>query len=116
MMAARGSKPSMFANPYLYLYAFGSFSNGLFISLRGPILPELATRVGCDAAALGTFLGLCGLSGGVFSVPTGLLLDRADPHAVRGREGKGGGRRTFEPCDVMPRVSSFEVGESRPLG
>ena len=72
----------MFANPYLYLYAFGSFSNGLFISLRGPIIPELAARVGCDSAALGTFLGLGGVSGGVFSVPTGLLLDRVDPHSV----------------------------------
>ena len=56
------SAPSIFSNPYLYLYALGSFSNGLFISLRGPILPELALRVGCDSAALGTFLGLVSLT------------------------------------------------------
>ena len=72
----------MFRNPYLYLYAFGSFSNGLFISLRGPIIPELARRVGVESAALGTYLGIGGISGGVFAVPTGMLLDRFDPHAV----------------------------------
>jgi len=41
-MAEGAREPGMFSNPYLYLYAFGSFSNGLFISLRGPIIPELA--------------------------------------------------------------------------
>lgn len=73
---------SMFWSPYLYLYAFGSFSNGLFISLRGPVIPELARRVGRDPAALGTYLGLCGVAGGAFAVPTGALLDRYDPHVV----------------------------------
>ena len=72
----------MFSNPYLYLYAFGSFSNGLFISLRGPVIPELARRVGRDPSALGTYLGLCGVAGGAFAVPTGALLDRYDPHVV----------------------------------
>lgn len=97
-MAARGGS-SMFANPYLHLYAFGSFSNGLFISLRGPILPELAKRIGCESAALGAFLGLGGVSGGVFSVPTGLMLDRADPHSVRtqGREQERAGRDASPP-------------------
>ena len=80
---ARGvAMTSMFSSPYLYLYAFGSFSNGLFISLRGPVIPELARRVGRDPAALGTYLGLCGVAGGAFAVPTGALLDRYDPHVV----------------------------------
>lgn len=80
---ASSSPAHMLSNPYLYLYTFGSFSNGLFISLRGPIIPELATRVGASSpAALGTYLGIGGVSGGVFAIPTGLLLDRVDPHAV----------------------------------
>ena len=45
---ASSSPAHMLSNPYLYLYTFGSFSNGLFISLRGPIIPELATRVGAS--------------------------------------------------------------------
>ena len=73
---------SLFRSKYLYLYAFGSFSNGLFISLRGPIIPELARRVGREPAALGTYLGLGGVSGGVFALPTGYFLDRVDAHAV----------------------------------
>ena len=83
-MAMASSSPAhMLSNPYLYLYTFGSFSNGLFISLRGPIIPELATRVGASSpASLGTYLGIGGVSGGVFAIPTGLLLDRVDPHAV----------------------------------
>ena len=80
---ASSSPAHMLSNPYLYLYTFGSFSNGLFISLRGPIIPELATRVGASSpASLGTYLGIGGVSGGVFAIPTGLLLDRVDPHAV----------------------------------
>ena len=90
------SSSSMFANPYLYLYAFGSFSNGLFISLRGPILPELASRIGCESTALGTYLGLAGVSGGISSVPTGMMLDRFDPHTVRKNTGKrAGGENPF---------------------
>ena len=77
------SPAHMLSNPYLYLYTFGSFSNGLFISLRGPIIPELASRVGAASpASLGAYLGIGGVSGGIFAVPTGLLLDKADPHAV----------------------------------
>jgi FHS family Na+ dependent glucose MFS transporter 1 len=72
----------MFADPYLYLYACGSFSNGVFISLRGPVIPELARRVGKPSAALGAYLGIGGLSGGVFALPTGWLLDKTDAHAV----------------------------------
>ena len=73
---------TLFRSKHLYLYAFGSFSNGLFISLRGPIIPELARRVGREPAALGTYLGLGGVSGGVFALPTGYFLDRVDAHAV----------------------------------
>ena len=77
------SPARMLSNPYLYLYTFGSFSNGLFISLRCPIIPELASRVGAASpASLGAYLGIGGVSGGIFAVPTGLLLDKADPHAV----------------------------------
>ena len=72
----------MFLDPYLYLYACGSFSNGVFISLRGPVIPELARRVGKPSAALGAYLGIGGLSGGVFALPTGAMLDRYDAHAV----------------------------------
>ena len=72
----------MFLDPYLYLYACGSFSNGVFISLRGPVIPELARRVGKPSAALGAYLGIGGLSGGAFALPTGALLDRYDAHAV----------------------------------
>ena len=74
----------MWQNPYLYLYSAGSFSNGLFISLRGPLIPELARRVRVDSPALGTFLGLGGISGGACALPVGLLLDRAGvcPHHV----------------------------------
>jgi|AntAceMinimDraft_1070359.scaffolds.fasta_scaffold113921_1 FHS family Na+ dependent glucose MFS transporter 1 len=75
---------SMFYNPHLYLYSFGSFSNGLMLSLQGPMIPELAARIGVDSSALGTFLGLGGVSGGLLSVPTGLLVDRVDPHMVGG--------------------------------
>ena len=73
---------NMFLDPYLYLYACGSFSNGVFISLRGPVIPELARRVGKPSAALGAYLGIGGLSGGAFALPTGALLDRYDAHAV----------------------------------
>lgn len=66
----------MFAHPSLYLYALASFSNGLFISLRGPMLPALAARLGCESTALGGYLGLAGVAGGVFAAPTGLILDR----------------------------------------
>ena len=72
----------MFLDPYLYLYACGSFANGVFISLRGPVIPELARRVGKPSAALGAYLGIGGLSGGVFALPTGAMLDRYDAHAV----------------------------------
>ena len=72
----------MFLDPYLYLYACGSFSNGVFISLRGPVIPELARLVGKPSAALGAYLGIGGLSGGAFALPTGALLDRYDAHAV----------------------------------
>ena len=72
----------MFLDPYLYLYACGSFANGVFISLRGPVIPELARRVGKPSAALGAYLGIGGLSGGVFALPTGVLLDRYDAHGV----------------------------------
>ena len=72
----------MFLDPYLYLYACGSFSNGVFISLRGPVIPELARRVGKPSAALGAYLGIGGLSGGAFALPTGAMLDRYDAHAV----------------------------------
>jgi MFS transporter, FHS family, Na+ dependent glucose transporter 1 len=71
----------MFLDPYLYLYACGSFSNGVFISLRGPVIPELARRVGKPSAALGAYLGIGGLSGGAFALPTGALLDRYDVFA-----------------------------------
>ena len=48
----------------------------LFVVLKDPP----ARRVGVENAALGTFLGLGGVSGGAFAVPIGLLLDRVDPH------------------------------------
>ena len=73
---------NMFLDPYLYLYALGSFSNGVFISLRGPALPELAVRVNTHTAELGAYLGFAGLSGGVFAIPTGVALDRVDAHRV----------------------------------
>ena len=71
----------MFLDPYLYLYACGSFSNGVFVASRSRH-PELARRVGKPSAALGAYLGIGGLSGGVFALPTGAMLDRYDAHAV----------------------------------
>ena len=73
-----------FTDPRLFLYALSSFTNGLFLNIRGPSVPELARRLHTPPHVLGVYLGIGGITGGIFALPVGVILDwpRTDAHLI----------------------------------
>ena len=65
----------------LWLYCSVVFNNGLFISLRGSIIGDMAASLGVASNEMASFFLLCGIGGMVAAFPAGIIVNNlSNPH------------------------------------